>query len=347
MRPVMFYCGDLCNLGDLALLLQNLEHLPSGSVAYVRRWNPLPPEIVRQVNAAGGRLVDGRGILSFIRLASTCDVVIGGGQLVRDNVSLASLIAQYAGARAARARGGRVTTRGLGVSALRDPRRRTIWRALLRLAEEVRVRDSASAANAIALVGKERVRQTADAAFMPGRLNQRAGSEPQARDRIIIAPCIDRSEDRATTAASITDIVNAARAQRPADQLLFACHDPRPGMDRDAAEQLISASRLESARISASYDLDALLSEYRHASLVVTNRLHAIIFALLSGCAVVVLDDGNAKTQFIAERFGLPLLAGDAGSYIAKAVESALNFDAACRRGHLSDMSTLAAANFA
>ena len=61
-------------------------------------------------------------------------------------------------------------------------------------------------------------------------------------------------------------------------------------MDRDAAEQLISASRLESARISASYDLDALLSEYRHASLVVTNRLHAIIFALLSGCAVVVLD---------------------------------------------------------
>ncbi len=346
MRPVMFYCGDLCNLGDLALLLQNLEHLPFGSVAYVRRWGPLPPQIVRQVESAGGRLVDGRRVLRFVRLTSTCDVVIGGGQLVRDNVSLASLLAQYAAARAARARGGRVTTRGLGVSELRDPRRRSGWRALLRVAGEVRVRDAASAVNAIALAGRERVQQTADAAFAPGQLHQRAGGEGEPRDRIIIAPCIDRSEDRAITARSVTAIVDAARVHRPGDRMVFACHDPRPGMDRDAAEQLINALALEGARISASYDLDTLLGEYRRASLVVTNRLHAIIFALLSGCAVVVLDDGNAKTRFIAERFDLPLVAGAGNPCLAKAVTRALTFDMETRRAMLGDMAALAAANF-
>lgn len=347
VRPHLFYCGDLCNLGDLALVLQNLEHLPAGATAYVRRWAPLPPEIERQVREAGGTLVDSRNLVAFVALASRCDIVIGGGQLVRGNVSLASLVAQYAGARAARWRGGVVTTRGLGVGPIHDRKRRLLWKALLRLARDVRVRDAQSVKNAAALVGRHRVVQTADAAFIPGRLHDRTAAPAAARDRILVAPCIDGSEARSMAAPLFARILEAARRRRPDDALVFVCHDPRPGMDVAAARSLIDGLALSDARLQASYDLDALLDEYRHASLVVTNRLHAIIFALLADCAILVVDDGTAKTRFIAARFDLPLVAQAAPVDVERATWRALDHVPGSRQRVLRAMATAAASNLA
>jgi polysaccharide pyruvyl transferase WcaK-like protein len=329
----------------LALLLQNLRNLPAGSTAYVRRWAPLPPEVERQVAAAGGVLVDSRQLLSFVTLARSCNIVIGGGQLVRDNVSLPSLIAQYLGARAARWSGGLVTTRGLGVSGLRDRKRRLLWRALLRLAAKVRVRDSQSLANAAMLVGTARVVQTADAAFIPGRLHDQAVSVAGGRNRILVAPCIDGSEGRTLAPAAVAGVLRTARLSRPDDELVFVCHDPRPGMDVATARSLIDDLLIADARVLATFDLDVLLDEYRNASLVVTNRLHAIIFALLSGCAIVVLDDGNPKTRFIARQFALPSLAAHRRQDAVEAVRAALAFDPVERRTALARMATAAAAN--
>ncbi|WBH17102.1 polysaccharide pyruvyl transferase family protein [Sphingomonas radiodurans] len=347
VRPHLFYCGDLCNLGDLALLLQNLEHLPAGATAYVRRWAPLPPEVERQVVAAGGTLVDSRNLVAFVALASRCDIVIGGGQLVRGNVSLPSLVAQYAGARAARWRGGVVTTRGLGVGTISDRNRRLLWKALLRLATDVRVRDAQSVKNAAALVGRNRVVQTADAAFIPGRLHERASGPAAVRDRILIAPCIDGSEGRSMATPVFAQILEAARERRPDDALVFACHDPRPGMDVAAAHSLIDGLALSDARLQATYELDVLLDEYRHASLVVTNRLHAIIFALLSDCAILVIDDGTAKTRFIATRFDLPLVSQAIPESVEYATARALDHVPGSRRRALGAMATAARANLA
>lgn len=346
MRPQLLYCGDLCNLGDLALLLQNLEHLPTGSKAYVRRWAPLPREIERQVEEAGGTLVDSRRLLSFIRLAASCDIVMGGGQLVRDNVSLRSLIAQYAGARAARACGGKVSTRGLGVSAITDGKRRVMWRALLRLASDVRVRDSQSVINAATLIGATaNVVQTADAAFIAGRLHRCAAAPATFRDRVLVAPCIDAAEQRTIPAEVFTNVLKAVRARRPDDALVFACHDPRAGMDGAAARRLVDGLAIADARLAATYQLEALLDEYRHASLVITNRLHAIIFAILSDCAILVVDDGNAKTQFIADRFDLPMVADPDPRAVGAAMTRALGHVRGSRRDMLTAMTKASAAN--
>ena len=344
MRPYLFYCGDLYNLGDLALLLQNLEHVAPGRRAYVRRWAPLPAAIEAQVAAAGGALVDGRRPLAFLRLARQCDVVIGGGQLVRGNVSLPSLIAQYAGVAAARLGGGSVSTRGLGVSAIRDRPRRILWRALLRLADKVRVRDSYSVELAAVLVGRERVVQTADMAFLPGCLH-RAAQPDTARDRIVIAPCIDGSEGRAMTAATLAPLLAAARGHRAGDRVVFVCHDPRPSMDAAATQRLIGALDLPCARIVDGDSLAALLAEYRRAALVITNRLHAMIFALLADCPIVVVDDGNAKTRFVADHFSLPVVGGDDGDAIADATTRALVYRPGGRAAALDAMARRAAAN--
>jgi hypothetical protein len=347
VRPYLLYCGDLSNLGDLALLLQNLEHLPSGATAYVRRWAPLPAEIERQVAAAGGTLVDSRRVLRFVKLAASCDIIIGGGQLVRDNVSLASLAVQYAAVHAARWHGGRVVTRGLGVGAIRDFRRRWLWRALLRLAPQVRVRDAASVENAAALVGRDRVVQTADLAFVPGHLHARASYDAPARDRILVAPCIDGNERRSMAPDTLAQVLAVACTHRPGDDLVFVCHDPRPGMDSAAAESLIHDLAIADARVLKTFDLDALLGEYRRASLVVTNRLHAIIFALLADCPILVMDDRTTKTQFTAALFGLPVAyPGDVAS-THQATMRALRFVPGSRGDVLDAMGQRALANLA
>lgn len=344
-RPLLFFCGDLCNLGDLALLMQNLEAKAPERRAYVRRWSGLPDEIVFQVEAAGGFLVNGRRGLRFAALARRCDIVIGGGQLVRDNISLRSLVFQYAAALAARAGGGTVTTRGLGVGAIRNGKRRILWRALLRLTPKVFVRDTASEHNAAALVGSNRVVRTADMAFLPSRLHTAAHADEVAGDRVLIAPCIDLSEDRSIDGLAFPALLAAIRAALPDQALVFACHDPRPGMDGFAADRLIDAHALSDARKSDGYDLAALLGEYHAAALIVTNRLHAVIFSLLADRPVLVVDDGTRKTAAMAERFGIPSVTMADAAAMPGAVRAALDYDAPARARALTEMARQAARN--
>jgi polysaccharide pyruvyl transferase WcaK-like protein len=344
-RPLLFHCGDLCNLGDLALLMQNLGQAAPGRRRYVRRWAPLPAEVEAQVAAAGGVLIDGRHLPSFLKVARGCDIVIGGGQLVRDNISLRSLVFQYLGALAARAGGGSIATRGLGVGAIRHPLRKALWRRLLRLATEVRVRDTASARNAASLVGEERVRLTADMAFLPSPLHQAAQSQANADDRILIAPCIDVSENRSIDGAAFGVLLSALEKALPGRALVFACHDPRPGMDTDAADRLIAAHGLHEARKADGYILQDLLDDYHHAAIVVTNRLHALIFALLAGRPLLVIDDGTRKTAAMAERFGVPSITMDRADAILPAVRAALAYDRGARADALRDMGQRAARN--
>lgn len=343
-RPLLFFCGDLHNLGDLALLLQNLEAAPPTRRLYVRRWSPLPDAIEAQVAAAGGILVSGRGA-AFLALAFRSDIVIGGGQLVRDNVSLASLVTQLAAGLAARGGGGRVETRGLGVGRITRAIPRLLWRLLLRLAPVVRVRDEASARNAAALVGEGRVRLTADMAFLPGRLHARASPDTPAR-HILIAPCTDPGEDRAFDGPGLPLLAAALGKALPDLPIAYAAHDPRPGMDAQAAEAL-AARGLAGRPPAHGWSLPALLADYHAAALVVTNRLHAIIFALLAGRPVLIVDDGNSKTAAIATRFAIPSVSLVRNGDVSAAVDVALRYDRAARAETLATMARAAAANLA
>ncbi|MFD2135383.1 hypothetical protein ACFSLT_09420 [Novosphingobium resinovorum] len=85
VRRQVFVCGDL------KLLLQNLA-LTDGRGGIVRRWAPLPAQVERQVAEAGGELFSGRALLGFAYKAFGSQIVLGGGQLVRDNVSVLALV---------------------------------------------------------------------------------------------------------------------------------------------------------------------------------------------------------------------------------------------------------------
>ena len=85
-RPVMLIGGDLCNLGDLALLLQNLGQAPAeGRRTFVRRWAPLPEQVEQQVRDAGGIFIPGKHLARFLSYGAspraTINLIEGGRAL--------------------------------------------------------------------------------------------------------------------------------------------------------------------------------------------------------------------------------------------------------------------------
>lgn len=334
-RDLLMICGDLWNLGDLALLLQNLEIArDEGRRAFVRKWAPLPTEIVDQVVAAGGTFVDGRNPARILSIARRSDIVFGGGQLVRANVSSKSLLSLLAAALACKSGGGRLTTRGLGVSPIEKPVARLLWRSVLMLADDVRVRDAASARHASAIAPGARIVQTADMAFYPSRLHGHAQASLETASTILVAPCIDRSERRSMDGPVFPVLLKLARERFPQAELVFACHDPRPAMDVAAADQLMQRHAI-AGRKSAPHDLKAFLGDYARAELVITNRLHSVVFALLSGRPVLAVDDGSPKITAVAGAFGVPTVRLDDVPAASGAIDKALAYDHAERAAAL------------
>jgi polysaccharide pyruvyl transferase WcaK-like protein len=350
MRPTVFICGDLHNLGDLALLLQNLELArAAGREARVRRWQPLPSAIEQQVSAAGGTLFNGRSAQAALAAAWGADMVIGGGQLIRGNVSARSLVSLVMMASVIRISGGHITCRGLGVSRIVSSARQKLWRALFGMATRIAVRDTASQVNIAPLAAPTKTVLTADMAFLNSKLHGKlhSGTTP-ADGTIVIAPCIDPSEGRSIEGPAIERIVAAAGRRLGHQRISYACHDPRPGMDKMAADRL--AERLPSADtvIHDSYDLAALFTLYGEAGLVITNRLHASIFSILADRPVLVIDDGTHKIAAIADRFGIASI--DAKTMPSdeeadRLVAQAIDFNHTARAAQRRELATAAARN--
>lgn len=338
----VFVCGDLHNLGDLKLLLQNLA-LTNGRGGMVRRWAPLPDAVVRQVEAAGGTLVSGKAVFGFARRAFGADVVFGGGQLVRDNVSIASLLGLLLAVLSARLGGGSLVTRGLGVSPIRSPLRRLLWRAILANSAVVNLRDEASARNLAQLLPGKAQAIHADMVFLPTERGLARGGGEGGRRWIVIAPCVDGSEGRTLEGAALDAVVAAALTALPQARLVIACHDPR--IDKSAADRLVVRWADRAVDVRDGYDLEALTALYRDAALVVTNRLHALIFAILADAPALSIEDGTAKVRVVADRFGIPVLPRDTPQASEASVAAALGFDRQSRSRERGELARRAAGN--
>lgn len=344
-RRQVFVCGDLHNLGDLKLLLQNLA-LTGGRGGFVRYWAALPAPVVEQVEAAGGTLVPGRRLLAFARRCFGAEVVFGGGQLVRDNVSPASLVGLWLAAISARLGGGRFVSRGLGVSATASPLRRLLWRGILANCRCVNLRDEASARNLRSLLPRKGHRVNADMVFLPTAAAGVRHGEAERR-WIVVAPCCDGTEARSIEGAALDAALAAAFRRLPDARLVIACHDPREGMDRAVARRLRARWPERDVEIMDGYRLDALTDLYGKAALVVTNRLHALIFSLLADAPVIAIEDGTAKVRVIADGFDVPVLARACDRAADGKVDRALAFDRAHRARTRLEMARRAAGNLA
>ena len=91
------------------------------------------------------------------------------------------------------------------------------------------------------------------------------------------------------------------------------------------------------------------LLPYWSAAVVVTNRLHAMIFALIAGKPVLALDDGGAKTADAARRYDAPSLPVDGAistETIGRIARERVSGPSENRRGALAEAMRLSALNF-
>jgi polysaccharide pyruvyl transferase WcaK-like protein len=332
MRKVVIVGGDLHNLGDLKLLKQSL-FLMRGRHMLVRRWAPLPQPIERQVEDAGGTLVPGKKILTFARQCFGADMVIGGGQLVRGNTSIAALVGLFLATLMILLGGGRVRTQGLGVSRVNSAVRLILWRLILVSCGEVCVRDEASAQNISRILPRHRVVVTADMVFVPTPIRPSALPKANGVPLILVAPCIDAGEDRSIEGAALKTALETALSRLPGATVVIACHDPREAMDKLAAEQISGQNPEIPMQIFADYELDSLTALYQDASLVITNRLHSLIFSLLADVPVMAINDGSDKVAAISKAFSIPTLARQDETGAAHCVAEAFAFDRSDRAG--------------
>lgn len=348
--PVILVCGDLHNLGDLALAAQNIALLSrQGRAVQVRTWGPLDPAIERQLRIWGAECFDGRNAGDLLRRARGADLVFGGGELIRQNMSLRSLVSLRAAANVARRSGGSISARGLGVGRVGGVRRR-LWRDILEQTRLLCVRDERSVDNVRRIAPTANPVLAADMAFLGDGLAGMADAGGQPGGAILIAACVDASEDRAVAPGRIKAAVDAARRLLPDAAVILVSHDPRPGMDGDAAAQIIAATGMTAKVFDSGHDLGALLGLYRRAALVVTNRLHAGIFGALFERPVLVLDDGNPKLRVLTENLGVPAIpaGGAAGASPVQAqVATALGFNREWRRAARQREADRAARNVA
>jgi polysaccharide pyruvyl transferase WcaK-like protein len=347
-RPLLILCDALINLGDLALLGQSIMvGRADGRQVHVRQWAPTPPLIARQVQAMGATIISGRRMGAMLRLARGCDAVIGGGQIIRDNVTPASLLAMAMTLMAVRLGGGRVSTWGLGVSVVRRAPLRLLWCIIMGLCDRIRVRDTLSQANAQALFGAGKIDLTADMAFLPGALHDGLAFSGE-RSTILIAPCIEGSEQRSIDGARFPTLLACLKERLPHAGIVIACHDPRADLDAGAADLLMARYAMAGAVKLADGQLASLSRAYAQAGVVVTNRLHASIFALLSGAPLLVVDDGSDKMAALCAAFAIPAIRmTDEGADCAGAVAAAFGFDRAARASALARMAGLAGGNLA
>lgn len=345
-RPLLIVCDALINLGDLALLGQSIMvGRADGRTVFVRQWSLTPDMIRQQVEGFGAEIVSGRRMGPMMRLARGCDAVIGGGQMVRDNVTPASLIALLLTLITVRLSGGRVSTWGMGVSVVRRSPLRLLWRMVMALTDRIRVRDTLSLDNARRLFPARKIEQSADMAFLPGGLHDSL-TPAQGEATILIAPCIEGSEKRSIDGPGFPTLLARLKDHLPEADTVIACHDPRPELDAGAADFLMARYDMGGAVKLADGQLGSLCDAYGRAGVVVTNRLHASIFALLAGAPLLVVDDGSDKMRALCAGFGIPTVRlSDAGADHAGAVAQAFHFDRDARKAALGRMADLARGN--
>ena len=313
-KSVIISSGDLHNVGDLALLLQcayGVRRSLGVKDVKVRQWAAPAAEVQTQLGLHAISVLDGKAPLDWARAGRGSLVMIGGGQMVRDNTSLPGLVSLAALMGWARLTGGRSAILGCGVDELRSASRRQVWRRIFQGASLVTVRDEGSKTAVEALAGKRAAPVlTADLAFTPSPLHddlRRVGGEPS----IIIAPCADASERRGVGIEPLCRLAIQACDVLGVQHIALLAHDARPGMDAEVCDQIAAA--LTAARpdlritITASHTLADYTRLYASAALVLTNRLHAVIFSLIAGRPIVILDDGTPKLRAAAETFSIPL----------------------------------------
>jgi polysaccharide pyruvyl transferase WcaK-like protein len=313
-RQTLVVSGQLDNVGDLALFSQSAAGLGQagheGEIS-VRQWGMPRMSVVAQLLALNAGVVDARSPRS-LAIAARSNIVVGGGQMIRDNTSRKALLSLAVAATVARATGGAMIVLACGVDRLRRRRHRWLWRHILSASRLITTRDAASRDAVLELLGHHpNLHVTEDLMFLETPNHAALRRYRRTAGPVIVAPCHDQGERRAV------DVVRVARSAEKlakafgTDSVLMVSHDSRASMDPPVCEaiggQLAPEAGLNVSALQSGV-LEEYLCAYASCSVVLTNRLHAAIFGILAKRPVLLIDDGTSKLREAAARFHIPMI---------------------------------------
>lgn len=254
---------------------------------------------------------EARGLASVYRLARRSDLFIsGGGGLLQDITSRASPLYYLAAIRLARAAGIPVACVGQGIGPLQSRATRMMARQTLSRVDALAVRDRASQ-RVLRDMGVDRsIEVTADLAFLlpkPTREEselacRKAGLPPEWRPAAFVAlrpPRMAASEGDA--AARMGQAIGGACDRAGLRPVVVPMQSMQ---DAAFAERVAGQMHCEAKVVSQPMSACGLLALAATCDLVVAMRLHALIFAAISGVPPVAVSY-DPKVDALMEQLGL------------------------------------------
>ncbi|BBL75233.1 polysaccharide pyruvyl transferase family protein [Methylomagnum ishizawai] len=315
MNPkTLFVIGDLHNLGDQYLGYIEARHVAelSGQDVALAPYNPVPPRTAAWFAQSGLKLEPiRRNPPGFLGRCLKAKLVIGGGQIIREQVSAGFLLMLMLGTTLAAWRAEKARVVGAGVGTLESRWKRRAWRYILGRCESIGLRDESSLRRLGAAFPEllPKLRLTSDVAFLAGSLPP----GPVDSQTCLMALAHDAGEGRDSDPESVVELVGALAGRGLVAEVRLVAHDPRPDLDLATGQHIagLIQRRLNiPATLVPCPTLDGLLAEYRRSRVVVTARLHGLILGVLHGKPVIPVFDSTGKIQPFADAFGLPVLSG-------------------------------------
>ncbi len=299
-RPLLVgYYGEH-NLGDDALLDVLLSQLPSDCRPTVTAWDQ------QQVRGrCGVDTVDRRNLGAVLQALTRCDgLVLGGGSLLQDATSFASLLYYGALISAARAQGKPVLLWGQGLGPLRRRRSRLLVRALLRCTTACSWRDPGSAQLARCLGWQPQPHQSAwgvgtDPVWAPPPEPWRGSGGP-----IVLCWRPVSALEGALWQPWLAALEHLAE-DREILWLPFHGDQDRGLLRRLGGEGLLSPALLARSREVLVDRPREAMAVAATAGLVLAMRLHGLILGALSGAPTAALSY-DPKVAAAAQALGCP-----------------------------------------
>jgi polysaccharide pyruvyl transferase WcaK-like protein len=335
---VLIIGENTSNIGDLLLRHQLVETVKSyynPSKLYSAEWMPNPDtdHIIESWGAVSVAIRTNPLKILYHTIGAT--VLVGPGQMIRDNASISCLLYYLTLSLVAKASGGSFTLHGVGIGKLKKTPHKLLWRLIVFFCTAGYFRDDTSLSKAKNILNMgHKAHLCADYAFLPTKLSALFSPDEGTQNKpyAICAPCHDVSEGRSLSSKTVANLLIEAAASTNINEVTFLVHATKIGHDRAFIKECENeVTRLSKGVIKTrcveTFDLEFIAQLYRESSLVIANRLHAVIFGILARKPIIIPDDGSQKLAPIAEQFGLALFNSQQNEGISNHFAKAPDFE--------------------
>lgn len=245
-------------------------------------------------------------IRKFLALCARSDLYIGGGRIIRENVSTAWLFLLMLGCYVARARGRQVLVVGSGLGPVTSGLKIALWNNILAQCGSIGMRDATRAERLAQLFpsNAHKIRLTNDVAFLGEVVPAAPTTVPGV---CLISPAHDSGEGRKFVVSDVVQFVTGLESRGLISGVQVVAHDPRPAVDGALCERLAAELRHQLAvpvECLVSASLADLVDRYRESAFVITGRLHGLIIGAMMHRPVFYFCDASEKLAPFAKRFG-------------------------------------------